>query len=422
MKTWTAYTHFAALDWADDHHDVVVVDAHGQIVLALTFPHTAAGWQQLEHALAPWPGLPVAVETNCGPAVDQLLQRACIVYPVMPKAAARYRERQRPSGSKDDRHDAWSLADALRLDGQHWRPLSPLDALTAELRLVSRDEVALIEERTALVNRLQAALKEYYPAAVEAFADWTQPHAWAFVVAFPTPAALQAAGPRAWKKFLHVHRLWRTETAPARLALFAHATALAGSPAVTAAKSLLAVSLARLLQTLQAQLQAYRQRIAALFAAHPDHELFGSLPGAGPKLAPRLLAELAGSNWEDVPAVQCRAGTAPVTYQSGQIKRVQVRRACIHWLRAALHLWTDESRHKSAWAATYYQAHRDKGQSHACALRCLGQRWLEIIGGMCRSRTPYDAEKHLRELQAHGSWVLQLLPPATTSATPTPAA
>jgi len=416
MKTWPEYTHFAALDWADDHHDVVVVDARGQIALELTFPHTAEGWQQLAQALAPWPGLPVAVETNCGPAVDQLLQRGFTVYPVMPKAAARYRERQRPSGSKDDRHDAGSLADALRTDGHGWRALSPLDPLTAELRTVCRDEITLIEERTALVNQLLAALKEYYPAALEAFDDWTQPFAWAFVIAFPTPAALQQAGKRKWEKFLHVHRLWRAETAPARLALFARAAAFAGSPAITAAKSLLAVALARLLQALQAQLQTYRQRIDELFARHPEHDLFGSLPGAGTKLAPRLLSELAGTDWQDVPTVQCRAGTAPVTYQSGQVKRVQVRRACIHWLRATVHLWADESRKKSVWAATYYQAHRDKGQSHACALRCLGQRWLEIIGGMCRTRMPYDAEKHLQHLQAHGSWVLQLLNPAPAAA------
>ena len=421
MKTWHEYTHFAALDWADDHHDIVVVETRGQIVLELTFPHTAEGWQQLEEALAPWPGLPVAVETNCGPAVDQLIQRGFTVYPVMPKAAARYRERQRPSGSKDDRHDAWSLADALRTDGQGWRALSPLDPLTAELRTVCRDEIILIEERTALVNQLLAALKEYYPAALEAFDDWTQPFAWAFVIAFPTPAALQQAGKRKWEKFLHVHRLWRAETAPARLALFARATGFAGSPAVTAAKSLLAVALARLLQTLQAQLQTYRERIAVLFAQHPDHDLLGSLPGAGPKLAPRLLSELAGTDWEDVPTVQCRAGTAPVTYQSGQVKRVQVRRACIHWLRATVHLWANQSRKKSAWAASYYQAHRDKAQSHACALRCLGQRWLEIIGGMCRTHAPYDAEKHLRHLQAHGSWVLQLLRPGpAASAAPAP--
>src|SRR5207249_9258975 len=99
-----------------------------------------------------------------------------------------------------------------------------------------------------------------------------------------------------------------------------------------------------------------------LFDQHPDHDLFGSLPGAGAKLAPRLLAELAGADWSQLSQVQARAGTAPVTYESGKIKRVKIRRACTHPLRATLHLWADLSRHYSTWAAAFYRAHRDKGQ------------------------------------------------------------
>jgi len=409
MKAWNEQTHFAALDWADDHHDLVVVDSQGQTVLELTFDHNAAGWRQAQEALACWPELPVAIETSAGPAVDQLLQRGFAVYPVMPKAAVRYRERKRPTGCKDDRHDAWSLADALRTDGQGWSLLSPLDPLTAELRALCRDEIALIEQRTALVNQLLAALKEYYPAALEAFDDWTAPYTWAFVLAFPTPAELVSGGKRKWEKFLHTHKLWRPQTSAARMEIFARATAFGGSAAITAAKSLLAQSLCRLLQTLEQQLAAYRQRIQVLFDQHPDRDLFGSLPGAGPKLAPRLLAELAGSDWTQINRVQARAGTAPVTYQSGKIRRVKIRRACVHYLRATLHLWADLSRQYSTWAAAYYQAHRDKGQSHACAVRCLGHRWLEIIGGMSRTHKPYDAETHLKEVQKHGSYVFKLI-------------
>ena len=191
--------------------------------------------------------------------------------------------------------------------------------------------------------------------------------------------------------------------------IFARATEFSGAAPIVAAKSLLAQSLARLLQALERQLDGYRARIRELFNRHPDHELFGSLPGAGPKLAPRLLVELAAVSWSQVSQVQARAGTAPVTYQSGQIRRVKIRRACTHWLRASLHLWADLSRHYSAWAAAYYRAHRDKGQSHSCALRCLANRWLEVVGAMVRTGTTYDAEKHLAEIQKHGSYVLQML-------------
>ena len=413
MKNWIEQTHFAGLDWADDHHDVVVVDRQGQTQLRLEFAHSAAGWQELRQALAPWPGIPVAIETNQGLAVDQLLQWEFTVYPVVPKAAAAYRTRQCPSGLKDDFHDAWSLAQALRTDGQRWRPWQPLDPLTAQLRLLCRDEVALIEQRTALVNQLKAALKEFYPAALEAFSDWTHPSAWAFVLAFPTPQDLQQAGRRKWEKFLHTHRLWRSDTAPERLALFAQATAFVGSAAVTAAKSCLALALARLLVTLEAQLKLYRARIAQLFAQHPDHDLFGSLPGAGPKLAPRLLSQLAGVDWTSLAQVRGWAGTAPITFQSGQMRRVKVRWACNHFLRATLHLWANLSRHSCAWAQAFYERHRQQGQSHACALRALANRWLNVIAGMCRSGTAYNPELHLRNLQKHGSWVLALSPHPT---------
>jgi transposase len=112
---------------------------------------------------------------------------------------------------------------------------------------------------------------------------------------------------------------------------------------------------------------------------HPDHDLFGSLPGAGPKLAPRLLAELGDNRqpFESAQALQCYAGTAPVSYQSGPIHKVRLRGPCDKVLRATVYLWVDCSRHSCPWAQTYYQTLRKQGKTHACALRCLGQRWRE---------------------------------------------
>ncbi len=161
----------------------------------------------------------------------------------------------------------------------------------ATLRALCRDEITLIEQRTALVNQLLAALSEYYPAALEIFEDWTRPFAWALIQQLPTPLALQNAGKRQWEKFRHPQRLWRTDTAPARLERFARANDLSASAAVTHAQSLLATSLVKVLQTLEAPLQEYRRRSTEAFTVHPDHDIFGSLPGAGQKLAPRRLSE-----------------------------------------------------------------------------------------------------------------------------------
>ena len=416
---WTKHTHFAALDWASDHHDVVVVDRSGALVAEFRFAHTADGWAEFTQKMQPFAGCPLALETSSGPAVDQLLQRGWTLYPVNPKAAERYRERKAPSGTKTDRHDAWSLADALRTDGHGWRMLRAQDEATATLRALCRDEMSLIEQRTALVNQLQAALYEYYPAALQAFDDWTMPCAWALVQQFPTPVALQNAGKRRWEKFLHTHRLWRRDTAPARLELFAHAHALPASAPICTAKSLLATSLVKVLQALQSQLDEYRRRITEVFTQHPDHEIFGSLPGAGEKLAPRLLGELGAVReiYPDADALCCQAGVSPVSFQSGKIDKARIRWACDVTLRHTVHLWADCSRKKSPWARAYYARKREQGQDHASALRCLGKRWLKILWRLWTDRQTYDEARHQRDQKQHGSWVSALLtatPPKTT--------
>ena len=423
-ERWSERSTFVGFDWASQHHDVVVVDRHGQIVEEFRFDDTAEGWQQLVKTLGKHPDPAVAIETSSGATVERLLAAGYSVYPVNPKAAKRYRERKAPSGTKDDRLDAWSLADALRLDGHTWRLLKTDDPLTMELRLLCRDEIGLIEQRTTLIQQLKAALGQYYPIALQAFDDWTLRSTWAFVEAFPTPDALAKAGKRRWEKFLHTHKIYRPSTYQKRLDLFAQAQSFHGSQATTNAKSLLAVALAGQLRLLQKHLDQFRDRIQELFAEHPDHDVFDSLPGAGAKLAPRLLSELGDDRdrFDSPQALQCFVGTAPVSYQSGQINKVYFRRACQKVFRHTVHLWANLSRVKCPWAETYYRKKREEGQSHACALRCLGQRWLKILWKMWQTRTAYDAELHQRNQIKHGSWVIALQRPevACVSIQPAP--
>jgi len=409
------FTLFMGFDWARTQHQAVAVDAAGKILLDVTVPDTAEGWCKLRERLIAGVGtdlwkVAVAVETCNGPAVERLLEMGCQVYPLNPKAAQRYRDRKAPAGAKSDRLDAFSFADALRTDGHGWRRLKVDHPLTQELRLLCRDEVHLIRQRTRLVSQLRQALYEYYPAALEAFEDWTSPGPWAFVQRFPTPAKLVRAGRRAWEKFLHTHRLYRPQTYPRRLEIFARADRFCGSVAVTNAKSRLALALVKQLQVLEKQIQQYRQAIQELFARHPDQHIFGSLPAAGPKLGPRLLSAMGDhrSRFQDHQALQCYVGTAPVTNASGNKRWVKSRRACNKFLRATVHLWVDLTRHKCAWAQAYYQRKRQQGMSHACALRCLGQRWQKILWKMWQTRTPYDEALHTRNQVKHGSWVIAL--------------
>jgi hypothetical protein len=228
---------------ASQKHSVVVVDSQGRVVEDFEIEHSALGWKKFRERIKPYDSIPFAIETSQGAAVEQLLEAGMEVYPLNPKSAQAYRQRKAPSGVKDDQLDAWSFADALRVDGQNWRPLRPEDPLIKELRLLCRDEVGLIEQRTSFITQLRHALAEYYPTALEAFEDWDSVSAWMFLQRFPTPQLLQKAGKRQWEKFLHSRRLWRNESGPRRLELFAHATEFGSSEPTANAKSMLALSL-----------------------------------------------------------------------------------------------------------------------------------------------------------------------------------
>ena len=147
---WLENRGFGALDWASQKHSVVVVVPHGKVLEDFEIDHSALGWKKFRERMKPYGSIPFAIETSQGAAVEQLLEAGMQVYPLNPKSAQAYRERKAPSGVKDDQLDAWSFADALRVDGQNWKPLRPEGSLIKELRLLCRDEVGLIEHAPLL--------------------------------------------------------------------------------------------------------------------------------------------------------------------------------------------------------------------------------------------------------------------------------
>jgi transposase len=423
MQPFAELTHFGALDWASDHHDVTILDAQGAAVDTFRIEESAEGWATFRKRVQAFPAVGFAVETCRGWVIERLLDAQLTVYPVPPQKTPAFRQRHSTSGACDDRRDAFVLADALRVEGQRWRALQPEDELTQKLRLLCRDEVALIEERTAKVLKLQAALHEYYPTALEAFEDWCSPSAWDFVLTFPTPQALQKAGRRRHEKFLQAHKLVRSPALyQQRLALFSRASEFRDNPATTEAKSLLAVALAKLLRTLESQLKLFRQRIEELFQQHPDQGIFHSLPHAGVKLQPRLLSELGTQRdvFPEASSVQCFAGTAPVTERSGKSSWIHFRRGCNKHFRHAVHLWASQWLTTPNWGQVYYQHHREQGRSHADALRRLGNRLLKILWRIWQDRIPYHADVHQENQLRHGSWLMTLAPQGAKAGTTIP--
>ena len=155
LKNWQLHRAFGAVDWASEKHSVIVVDQNGKVIEDFQIEHSALGWKKFRQKLQSYGSIPFAIETSQGAVVEQLLEAGMMVYPLNPKSAQAYRQRKAPSGVKDDQLDAWSFADALRLDGQGWKALNPEEALIKELRLLCRDEVSLIEQRTAFVQQLR---------------------------------------------------------------------------------------------------------------------------------------------------------------------------------------------------------------------------------------------------------------------------
>ena len=202
---------------------MVVVDVQGCIVAEFRIEHSVAGWQQWKEKIAAFPSLGVAIETSFGAAVEQLLESGVTVYPVNPMNAKRYRERKCSSGNKTDHLDAWSLADALRLDGQAWRPLTVQDPVIAELRILAATRWSSSRSARRSSTSSSRPYTNIIPTALEAFDDWTSSGAWAFVEAFPTAEALIKAGKRKWDKFLHSHKLYRPQTYQNRIAIFEQA-------------------------------------------------------------------------------------------------------------------------------------------------------------------------------------------------------
>lgn len=420
MKEWKEITYYVGFDWAHDHHDVVIVDRRGQIVADFEIQHTAAGWQRWNQQVAALGAgaVAVCVETSQGLIIEQLLEGGVNVYPIAPVSSKAYRERKASSGTKTDRLDAWSLADALRLDGQGWKVLAKEDPLVAELRLLCRDEVALIEERTALVNQLQSALEQYYPAAREAFEDWTLPGGLGVCRSLSHPDGVACSRPTEMGKVPPRDKLARPQTYGKRLEIFARANEFRRHGGAHPHQEPPGARPHPMLRVLQTQIEAYRAEIEKLFAKHPDHQLFGSLPGAGPQIAPRLLGEIGSdrARFDEPSALQALAGTAPVSYQSGQIHKVYVRRRCNKSLRATIHLWANLSRRASPWAALYYQALRARRQipcRRLALLRsALAQNPLQDVAhpSLLPSRSPHPQSTQTRLLDPPVATCLSLSP------------
>jgi len=391
---------FVGDDWAEDHHDVYLMNDTGDRLASRRLPEGLAGIRRLHELIAGHAQDPaqvvIGIETDRGLWVDALTAAGYQVFAVNPLAAARYRDRHHVSGAKSDPSDAKLLADLVRTDQHNHRPIAGDSGQAEAIKVLARAHQSLIWARIRHTNGLRSALREYYPAALEAFEDLADRDALAVLGRAPTPAdagrlsvakirsALKAAGRQRNldTRALQIQELLRTEQ-------------LAAPAAVTAAFGASTRAAVGIIAELNRQIADLEVELAAHFEAHPDADIYRSLPGLGVILGARVLGEF-GDDPNRYTTAKCRknyAGTAPLTIASGRKRAVLARHIRNRRLYDAIDQWAFCALSTSPGARTFYDQHRTAGDLHHQALRALGNRLVGILHGCLRHHTEYDEHK-----------------------------
>ena len=397
---------FVGDDWAEDHHDIEIVDEKGRRVAQRRLPEGLDGVSRL-HALiaaampAEWAELEegeaaarvkVGIETERGPWVAALVAAGYEVFAINPMSTARYRERHSTSGAKSDAGDVHVLAEIVRLDRAHHRPVA-VDSDNGEaMKLVTRGHQTMIWERTRHVLRLRSALREYFPAALTAFGDLDEPDTLALLAAAPDPdlaarlpkARIAAALKRANRRHI--------DTRAAEIQAVLRAPALRQPAPVQQAFAVIAAGEVRLIAALNIEVDALGEVVAQHFGRHPDAEIYASQPGLGVILGARVLAEFGDDphRYADARARKNYAGTSPITRASGTKKIVIARYAKNDRLADALQQWAFGSMRGSSGARAYYDAMRARKIGHQAALRQLANRHVGILHGCLKTSNLYN--------------------------------
>ena len=328
------------------------------------------------------------------------------LYAINPITLQKFREAFVTSRAKDDGKDAQYLAELLRAHQAKLTPWQPDDAQTRRLQQLVSHRRAVVDERTKLSNRLKGLLKQYFPQALQLCGeDLWRPLATAFLLKWPTLQTLQKAKPGALKTFYHLHGSRSQKLIDKRLESIKGAVCLTDELAILESHTLRIQLICRELQLVQKSVEEFDEKIAAAFKAHDDHAIFASLPGAGPVLAPRLLAGLGSERERYATACQLQrfSGIAPVTKQSGASRSIHRRYRCPIFLKQTFHEYAQESVLHSRWSAAFYLQQRRKGCGHHTAVRSLAYKWQRVIWKCWQTKRPYKEELYEAALRQSGS-------------------
>jgi len=389
---------FVGDDWAEDHHDVEVMSEAGKVLARRRLPEGVAGIAQLHALIGGFLGeeadaeVVVGIETDRGPWVTALIAAGYLVYPVNPLQASRYRERHGVSRAKSDSGDAHMLADMVRTDSHQLRPAAGDSPEAEAVKVLARTHKTLIWERTRAVQRLRHQLREYFPAALEAFEDLDAPDTLELLGKAPEPA--RAARLTRAQVSAALKRARRRNIPDKATAILAglRGEHLGQPEVVTAAYAATARSLIAVITTLNEQVKILQGQVGEHFGRHPDAEIILSQPGMGAILGARVLAEFGDDphRYRDGKARRNYAATSPVTRASGKKKVVAARFIHNDRLVDALRAQAFTALSASPGARAFYDELRARGIEHNDALRRLANRLVGILHGCLKTRTLYD--------------------------------
>lgn len=375
-----------------------IVDARGREVRRATIEHNAAGLRELLELLSRAGAREVAIERPDGPVVDTLLEAGITVVVISPNQLKNLRGRYGSAGNKDDRFDAFVLADTLRTDRSRLRPLLPDTPATATLRRTCRPRKDLVAHRVALANQLRAHLRVVFPGVVGLFADLDSPISLAFLTFLPRFDCQDRAD------WLSVKRLagWLAAAGYCgRAPRPAHRCPARATGDEGAANAHITRAMVAALTSVATQIKTLDAQIAEQLSLHADAHIFTSLPRSGTVRAARLLAEIGDcrARFPTPESLACLAGVAPSTRQSGKVKHVGFRWAADKQLRDAVCDFAGDSRRANLWAADRYNRAIARGHDHPHAVRILARAWLYAIWHCWQDGAAYHPANH-RALQA----------------------
>ena len=389
---------FAAIDWAEEWHLVIILNQSGEVIERTRIKHESWDLAHLDHLLTrrcPGEETHLAIESHDGLLLDRLLRLGVKVYGLNPKSAQRVRERFTPAGLKDDDRDAWSMAEFIRTSYQHLRPMNPDSPATLALREWVALREQLVQERTTHLQRLRSHLVCWHPHVLAAVTDLTYSWVLDLLEDFPTADAFAELGytqAYTWTQGRRMRTLTRD-----RLAVAAMAPSPTREPSRNQAHAAEVRYRVGALRVLGEELKKVEKAMEKVVADHPDAFVFQSLPSGGTVTVAAMLAGF-GENrdrWNGHQELAARWGLAPITLQSGKHRTVRRRRACnttLHqaWVWFAFHTIQKEG----SWARQDYQSKRKTGTTHYTALRGIGDRWVKIAYRCWQDRKPYDEQLH----------------------------